>query len=407
MKHAYWRVMGLLALIAFGFALALIVNGTDGPESRSDLHEVATLRQEVRDLQSALLSAQGHGAESSPTLAGNNLHGGSSVRRADVRTVEQPPPEEGAEKVPSESEFLKAIDWRVIRSSLEISTRTPMNMSEEEEKAYKDRMMVVGMQAMGELMKLIERYDLDAQRPDMKGEAALLTRMLRLTLPKVRPDLTEKERRAIQDAASAYSEEQERVAGRTSETLVMRKAALKRANLVQLRTLISALSEDADLSVVSLILTDLDHSANYKIHATRADAQAAMIASLRSDLSLDNGQSADVARLVSAYLSQLAGVPRALYASYPHDVVDGHYARSKKSPYAYHPGGPVQFPAAWPEDRKRQGLLLHVAAQSAFLDAEAQLHAEMRRILSPEQWENLSNRAYQYQVVRAEHPGDR
>ena len=401
MKNIPVRLAIVVAFLAAGFVLALVVNGNGRSEDDRGSPELATLRQEVQDLQYALIEARSRLAEPSPTLVGRNPTDEPGVRQ-DAKDAAASP----TSRAP-EPGFLDAVEWRVIQSSFELAAHRSQNMSEEEKKAYSDRQMVIGMQAMAELMKVIERYGLDVRRPDMKGEGALLTRMVRLALPKSRPDLTEEESRAIQDAASRYSEEQKRVAGLTEDTLVMREATLKRANLVQLRALISALAEDADLSVVGLVLTDLEHSANYEIHASRAEAQAAVLAALAGGLGLDDGQRDAVAGLVGVYLDQLADVPGTLQAAYTQEIVNNHYAPSIKSPYAYHPGGEVRLPSDWPEDRKRQGLLLHVSAQSAFLDAEAQFHGEMRAVLSFEQWGTLSKREYEYVVVKTDHPGAR
>ncbi len=307
----------------------------------------------------------------------------------------------------AEEIFLNEIKWDVIKKAYRLRVDQPENQTKEEAEAYRRLRMSNGMQAMGELMRIIDEYGLDQSRPNVRGRGRVLTRLISLSLPDSRDALTEEETTMLTDSAAAYAVEEARVASMQEATLVMRGAALKQADLRQLTEIAGRLAADADLEVVASVVTQMHHKVPFSAYADRGVARVAMTSRFVKALKLDDAQRAAIAPLLDQYLAAVARIPSDLAVLYAADVLDHHYAAARTQPYAYHPGGKPRFPIAWTQQQKRRGLLAHVDCEARFLNAEAALHEGLRPLLRPEQWTALVALDPNYVVVWTDQPGVR
>ena len=305
----------------------------------------------------------------------------------------------------AEEIFLDDIRWDTIQAAFRLRANQPEDQTPEEAEAYQRLRMSNGMQAMGELMRIIDEYGLDMRRPNVRGRGRVLTRMISLSLPDTRKALTAEETTMLRDSAATYAAEEQRVEAMAEATLVMRGAALKQADLRQLTSIAGRLAADADLAVVASVVTQMHHKVPFTIHADRATARAAMASRLASAIELDETQRSAATPLLERYLAAIARISSELAGLYPAEVVEHHYVAARATPYAYHPGGQPRLPLDWTQQQKRQGLLAHVDCEARFLNAEAALHEALRPLLRPEQWKKLVELEPNYVVVQPDQPG--
>jgi len=304
----------------------------------------------------------------------------------------------------AEELFLDDIRWDKIQMAFRLRANQPENQTPEEAEAYQRLRRINGMQAMGELMRIIEEYELDMRRPNVRGRGRVFTRMISLSLPDTRAVLTADESTMLRDAAATYAAEEERVEAMAEATLVMRGAELKQADLRQLTTIAGTLAADADLAVVASVVTQMHHKVPFTSHADRAAARSAMVSRLANSIGLDETQQSAIMPLLERYLAAVARISSELAGLYPADVLGNLYAAARATPYAYHPGGQPRLPLNWTQQQKRQGLLAHIDCEARFLNAEAQLHEALRSLLRPEQWEKLVELEPNYVVAQTDQP---
>jgi len=304
----------------------------------------------------------------------------------------------------AEELFLDDIRWGKIQTAFRLRANQPENQTPEEAEAYRRLRRINGMQAMGELMRIIEEYELDMSRPNVRGRGRVFTRMISLALPDSRPALTAEETTMLLDSSATYAAEEERVEAMAEATLVMRGAALKQADLRQLTAIAGTLAADADLSVVASVVTQMHHKVPFTTHADRAAARSAMASRLASAIDLDETQRSAAVPLLERYLAAVARISDELAGLYPADVVGNLYRDARATPYAYHPGGQPRLPLDWTQQQKRQGLLAHIDCEARFLNAEAQLHEALRSLLRAEQWRKLVDLKPNYVVAQTDQP---
>ncbi len=212
----------------------------------------------------------------------------------------------------AEETFLDDIRWDTIQAAFRLMANQPQNQTPEEAEAYQRLLMSTGMQAMGELMRIIDEYGLDMRSPNVRGRGRVLTRMIRLSLPDTRAALTAEETTMLRDAAATYAAEGQRVEAMAEATLVMRRAMLKQADLRQLTSIAGLLAADADLAVVASVVTQMSHKVPFTIHADRAAARAAMASRLVSAIELDETQRSAAVPLLEQYLAAVGRIPSEL-----------------------------------------------------------------------------------------------
>jgi len=412
MQSKLIQILIVVALVAGAFLLGNAIRDDDTARQQSTREgaETASYNNTARGApRSDPADSRARGPDGAALAGGVDKPQGKAAVTADAAKAKLQPGQKLGVGIGDDAEeiFLDDIRWDKIQAAFRLRANQPDNQTPEEAEAYGRLRMSNGMQAMGELMRIIDEYGLDMRRPNVRGRGRVLTRMISLSLPDTRATLTAEETTMLRDSAATYAAEEQRVEAMGEATLVMRGAALKQADLRQLTSIAGRLAADADLAVVASVVTQMHHKVPFTTHPNRDAARAAMASRLASASDLDETQRSAAVPLLERYLAAVARIPSELAGLYPADVVGNLYVAARATPYAYHPGGQPRIPMDWTQQQKRQGLLAHVDCEARFLNAEAKLHEALRPLLRPEQWNKLVELEPNYVVAQTDQPGAR